>query len=177
MIQVKDKFPSFDLMANTKAGNPSDSFQRITNDTYSGKWLVFFSWPKDFTFVCPTEISAFIDMNKDFLDSNAQILGFSFDSEFVHLEWRKSNKEIEKTPFPMLSDIKRDLSTQLGIIDPDEGVPQRATIIVDPEGIVRFVSVTDLSVGRNPDEVLRVLHALQSGGLCAVNWKKGDKHL
>ncbi|MBL0725968.1 MAG: peroxiredoxin [Alphaproteobacteria bacterium] len=177
MISVKDKFPEFSLTANVKSNNINDAFKVITNQTYSNKWLVLFTWPKDFTFVCPTEIIAFSDKNQEFLDSKAQLLGCSFDSEFVHLAWRESNPGIGEVSFPMLSDMKRELCTSLGIVDPDSGAPQRATIIVDPEGIVRFVYVTDESIGRNPDEVLRVLQALQSGGLCPVNWKKGEKNL
>ncbi|MDA7845342.1 peroxiredoxin [Rickettsiales bacterium] len=177
MIGVKDNFPAFDLNSNIKSGTPDEAFTRITNNTYKGKWLVFFAWPKDFTFVCPTEIIAFGNHDEKFKKLNAQVLGCSFDSEFVHLAWRNDSKHIGDIPFPFLSDIKRELCGQLGIIDADEGVPQRATIIVNPEGVVEFVYTTNLSIGRSPEEVLRVLEALQSGGLCAANWKSGDKHL
>jgi peroxiredoxin (alkyl hydroperoxide reductase subunit C) len=95
----------------------------------------------------------------------------------VHLAWRKDKEELRDLPFPMLSDIKRELTTELGILDKDAGVAQRATYIVAPEGVIRVVYVTDLSVGRNPEEVLRVLDALQTDELCPCNWKKGEETL
>ena len=142
-----------------------------------GKWRVVFFWPKGFTFVCPTEIAAFGKLNREFTDRDAQVLGVSIDSEFVHLAWRKEKEELRDLPFPMLSDIKRELSTKLGILDPEAGVSQRATFIVDPQGVIRFVYVTDLNVGRSPEEVLRVLDALQTDELCPCNWKKGEDTL
>jgi peroxiredoxin (alkyl hydroperoxide reductase subunit C) len=173
MLGVGEKFPSFALQAtvSTEAGK---TFQAITDETYRGKWKVYFFWPKDFTFVCPTEIAAFGKLNKEFLDRDAQVLGGSTDSEFVHLAWRQNHPDLKNLPFPMLSDIKRDLCGMLGILDPKEGVAQRATFIVDPENVIRFVSVNDLSVGRNPQEVLRVLDALQTDELCPCNWQKGQ---
>ena len=127
--------------------------------------------------MCPTEIAGFGKLNGDFADRDAQLLGVSIDSEFVHLAWRKDKEELRDLPFPMLADIKRELSTELGILDPEAGVSQRATYIVDPEGIIRFVYVTDLSVGRSPDEVLRVLDGLQTDELCPCNWQKGEDTL
>ena len=105
------------------------------------------------------------------------MLGVSTDSEFVHLAWRKYHADLKELPFPMLADIKRELSTALGVLDKEEGVALRATFIVDPEGVIRFVSVTDLSVGRSPEEVLRVLDALQTDELCPCNWQKGEDTL
>jgi peroxiredoxin (alkyl hydroperoxide reductase subunit C) len=105
------------------------------------------------------------------------VLGVSIDSEFVHLAWRRDKEELRDLPFPMLADVKRELSEALGVLDPNEGVAQRATFIVDPQGVIRFVYVTDLSVGRSPDEVLRVLDGLQTDELCPCNWKKGDATL
>lgn len=103
------------------------------------------------------------------------MIGVSTDSEFVHLAWRSQKDELKNLPFPMYSDVKRDLSQALGILDKNEGVAQRATFVIDPEGVIRFVYVTDLNVGRNPTEVLRVLDALQTDELCPCNWKKGDE--
>ncbi len=174
MIGVGQKFPPFKVKA-TVSSDIKDAFTEITHDSYPGKWLVVFFWPKDFTFVCPTEIAAFGKLNGEFRDRDAQILGASTDSEFVHLAWRKDKSELRDLPFPMLADVKRDLSSALGILDPNEGVSQRAVYIVDPQGLVRFVMVTDLSVGRNPEEVLRVLDALQTDELCPCNWKKGEE--
>jgi peroxiredoxin (alkyl hydroperoxide reductase subunit C) len=153
------------------------AFARIDNSTYKGKWLVVFAWPKDFTFVCPTEIAAFGKLNGDFADRDTQLLGMSTDSEFVHHAWRVHHPDLKDLPFPMLADIKRELSEALGILDRHEGVCLRATFVVDPEGVIRHVSVYDLSVGRNPQEVLRTLDALQTDELCPCNWEKGQDTL
>jgi alkyl hydroperoxide reductase subunit AhpC len=176
MLGVGEKFPSFSLTA-TVSTDPKTAFTTITDEDYSGKWKIFFFWPKDFTFVCPTEIAAFGKMNAEFEARDAQLFGASIDSEFVHHAWRTHHSDLKDLPFPMLADIKRDLSEQLGILDPKAGVAQRATYIVDPEGMIRFVYVTDLSVGRSPAEVLRVLDALQTEELCPCNWQKGQPTL
>lgn len=176
MLGVGEKFPAFSLTA-TVSTDKNNAFKTITDKDYAGKWKVFFFWPKDFTFVCPTEIAGFGKKNRDFLDRDAQILGGSVDSEYVHLAWRNNHEDLKNLPFPMLADIKRELTEQLGILDPEAGVAQRATFIVDPDGIIRFVYVTDLSVGRNPDEVLRILDALQTDELCPCGWQKGEATL
>jgi lipoyl-dependent peroxiredoxin subunit C len=176
MLSVGQKLPAFNLKA-TVSNDLNSAFTDVTNASYKGKWLVLFFWPKDFTFVCPTEIAEFGKLNKEFKDRDAQVLGASTDSEFVHLAWRQHKEELNKLPFPMLADIKREFSQALGILDPVEGVAQRATFIVDPDGIIRFTMVTDLSVGRNVKEVLRVLDALQTDELCPCNWQKGDAPL
>ncbi|MBY0407860.1 MAG: peroxiredoxin [Rickettsiales bacterium] len=172
MLGVGHAFPAFALKA-TISNDVTTAFTDITDKSHPGKWLVVFFWPKDFTFVCPTEIAEFGKLNKAFKDRDAQVLGASTDSEFVHLAWRQHKEELNALPFPMLADIKRELTTSLGILDPQEGVAQRATYIVDPEGIIRFAMVTDLNVGRNVKEVLRVLDALQTDELCPCNWEKG----
>jgi lipoyl-dependent peroxiredoxin subunit C len=171
MLGVGKQLPKFKL----KAVSPKNDFVEITNETFKGKWQVLFFYPKDFTFVCPTEIKGFSDLNKEFLDRDAQVLTASVDNEFVHLAWKKSHPDLTQLPFPMLSDLKRELSQSLGILDDNEGVSQRATFIIDPEGIIRFVYVTDLSVGRNPKEVIRILDALQTDELCPCNWQKGQE--
>lgn len=173
VLGVGETFPTFQVTA-TIANDVAHAFVDITNKSYPGKWLVVFFWPKDFTFVCPTEIVGFADLYEDFANRGAQVLGASTDSEFVHLAWRQHHNALCNLPFPMLADVKRELSTTLGIIDKNAGVAQRATYIVDPEGTIRSVMVTDLSVGRNPKEVLRVLDALQTGELCPSNWEKGQ---
>lgn len=173
MLTVGEKFPEFAMKA-VQSSNIADAFTNIDHKTFEGKWQVIFFWPKDFTFVCPTEIAAFGHLNTEFADRDAVLLGASTDSEFVHLAWRQQKEELKDLPFPMLADVKRELSVKLGILDLNEGVSQRATFIVDPEGIIRFVMVTDLSVGRNPKEVLRVLDALQTDELCPCNWQKGE---
>ena len=173
MLTVGDKFPAFDLKAVVST-DMKDAFTQINERSHEGKWLVVFFWPKDFTFVCPTEIAAFGKLNGEFADRDTQVLGASTDSEFVHHAWRVHHDDLRDLPFPMLADIKRELSTELGILDKTEGVALRATFIVDPEGIIRFASVNDLSVGRNPQEILRVLDALQTDELCPCNWQKGQ---
>lgn len=173
MLTVGDKFPAFDLKA-VVSSDPKTAFTTVTDQSDAGKWKVIFFWPKDFTFVCPTEIAAFGKLNGEFNDRDAVIYGVSTDSEFVHLAWRQNHADLKELPLAMLADIKRELSQALGILDKNEGVALRATFIVDPEGVIRFVSVNDLSVGRNPNEVLRVLDALQTDELCPCNWQKGD---
>ena len=176
MLTIGDRFPSFDLKAVVSLEKGKE-FEQVTDKSHPGKWLVVFAWPKDFTFVCPTEIAEFGKRTPDFKDRDAQVLGFSIDTEFVHLAWRKDHPDLRALPYPMLADVKRELSQALGILHKDEGVANRATFIVDPQGIIRFVSVTDLSVGRNVDEVIRVLDALQTDELCPCNWKQGEKTL
>lgn len=176
MLGVGQKFPEYQGTA-VISNDVKTAFQDISDKTYAGKWQVVFFWPKDFTFVCPTEIAAFGELNEEFTDRDAQLIGVSTDSEFVHLAWRQQHEALNDLPFPMLSDIKRELAEDLGILDGDAGVAQRAVYIVDPEGIVRFVMVTDLDVGRNSKEVLRVLDALQTDELCPCNWEKGEETL
>ena len=180
MLTIGDKFPEFNLKA-VKGGpeglNLKSSFTDISSATDEGKWKLVFFWPKDFTFVCPTEIVAFGKMASDFADRDTVVYGVSTDSEFVHMNWRLHHDDLRGLTIPMLADIKRELSEACGILDKTEGVALRATFIVDPEGIIRFASVNDLSVGRNPAEVMRVLDALQSDELCPCNWNKGEETL
>jgi lipoyl-dependent peroxiredoxin subunit C len=176
MLGVGEKFPSFSVTA-TVSTDATKAFKTITDESYPGKWKLYFFWPKDFTFVCPTEIAGFGKVEREFQDRDTQILGASIDSEFVHLAWRNNHPDLKDLPFPMLADVKRELCEQLGILDPVAGVAQRATFVVDPEGVIRFAYVTDLSVGRNPQEVLRVLDALQTDELCPCNWQRGEATL
>lgn len=176
MKTVGDRFPSYTLEAVVSLA-PGEEFQKLNGASHAGKWRVVFFWPMDFTFVCPTEIAEFGRRNHEFAERGAQVLGVSTDTEYVHLAWRRVHPDLRDLPFPMLADTKRELSTELGILHKDAGVALRATYIVDPEGVIRFVSVNDLSVGRSVDEVLRVLDAQQTGELCPVNWHKGDRTL
>ncbi len=176
MLTVGNQFPKFSLTAVTGT-DQAKAFSPVDNSTYDGKWLVVFVWPKDFTFVCPTEIVGFNAVEGEFRDRDTQLLGLSIDSDFVHLAWRQSREDLGKVVFPWLSDVKRELSNALGILDANDGVALRATFIVDPQGTIRFASVNDMSVGRNPQEVLRVLDALQTDELCPCNWQKGNQTL
>jgi lipoyl-dependent peroxiredoxin subunit C len=176
MLSVGKRFPQFAL-TGVVSNDAKNAFQPFTQESFQGKWQVVFFWPKDFTFVCPTEIAAFGRLEKEFRARDAQLLGVSTDSEYVHLAWRRERQELRSLPFPMLADVKRELSGALGVIDAEAGVAQRATFIVDPQGVIRFVYVTDLNVGRSPEEVLRVLDALQTDELCPCNWQKGEETL
>ena len=176
MLTVGDKLPAFELQS-VVSREPGREFQQRTERSDPGKWLVLFYWPMDFTFVCPTEIAEFGRRHRDFVDRGAQVLGASTDTHYVHLAWRNQHPALKELPFPMLADTKRELATTLGILHKQEGVALRATFIVDPEGTIRFASVNDLSVGRNVDEVLRVLDALQTEELCPCNWQKGQPTL
>jgi alkyl hydroperoxide reductase subunit AhpC len=176
MLTIGDRFPAFRLKGVVST-ELETAFQDFDERSAKGKWSVFVFYPKDFTFVCPTEISGFAKLEPQFRERDAQLYVVSTDSEFVHLAWRRDHEDLRKLPFPMLSDLRRDLSESLGILEPKEKVAQRATFLVDPEGFIRFVYVTDGSVGRSPDEVLRVLDALQTDELCPCNWKKGEETL
>ena len=176
MLTIGDRIPAFDVPAVVST-DMDKAFARVTEKSDAGKWKVIFFWPKDFTFVCPTEIAAFGKLNRDFNDRDAVIYGVSTDSEFVHLAWRRSHPDLKDIPFAMLADIKREIAGAFGVLDRKEGVALRATFIVDPEGVIRFVSVNDLNVGRNVDEVLRTLDALQTDELCPCNWQKGEEFL
>ena len=179
-MTVGERFPEFDLIAlkggNLKEANAASSddyFERVSLDKYEGKWKIVFFYPKDFTFVCPTEIAAFGKLNEEFEDRDTQVLGGSTDNEYSHFNWRATYEDLLNIPFPMFADVRHDLIRALGVENAD-GVADRATFIIDPDGVIQFVSVTPDAVGRNVDEVLRVLDALQSEEVCACDWQKND---
>ncbi len=178
MLTVGDRLPDFKLQA-VMGGEivKGKEFQEVSRKDCEGKWVVLFLWPMDFTFICPTEIAEFGRRNRDFEDRDARVLGVSTDTQFVHLAWRRQHPDLKDLPFPMLADTKRELSNALGILHKSDGVPLRATFIADPDGIIRYVGVNDLSVGRNVNEVLRILDALQTDELCPCNWEKGQPTL
>ncbi len=176
IMSVGEKFPEFKLNSVVSLEKGRE-FKEVSNSDLKGKWTVVFFWPMDFTFVCPTEIAEFNRALPEFRDREAQILGASTDSQFVHLAWRQHHEDLKDLKFPMLADNKKDLSEALGILHPTEKVPLRATFIVDPDAIIRWVSVNDLNVGRNIKEVLRTLDALQTDELCPCNWQKGEATL
>lgn len=176
MLTVGQKFPEFKLNSVVSIEEGAE-FAEINNGTYDGKWTVLFYWPMDFTFVCPTEIAAFGRADEEFADRDAQVLGASTDTHYVHLAWRNSHPDLKDLPFPMLADHKKSLAQALGILHEEAGVALRATFIVDPQGIIRWVNVNDLNVGRSVEETLRVLDALQTDELCPCNWSKGEDTL
>lgn len=180
LLTIDDEFPEFSLTAlrggnlhDIDADKPEDYLETVDNNSYDGKWRVIFFYPKDFTFVCPTEIKAFGDLNDEFFDRDCQVLGVSIDSEYSHFQWRATNDKLLEIPFPMLADIKHELVQATGVENAD-GVADRVTFIVNPENKIQFVSATPDSVGRSVEEVLRVLDALQTAGPCGCDWKKND---
>jgi alkyl hydroperoxide reductase subunit AhpC len=176
MLTVGDKFPSFDMKAVVSTDKGKE-FAEVSSEAYPGKWKVVFFWPKDFTFVCPTEIAEFGRRYGEFTDRDTEVLGVSHDNEYVHLAWRRTHPDLHAIPYPMLADVKQDLTRAAGVIHKEDGVPLRATFIVDPTGTIRHVSVNDLSVGRSVDELIRLLDAFQTDELCPCNWRPGEKTL
>ncbi|MGM0589364.1 MAG: peroxiredoxin [Bacteroidota bacterium] len=179
MITVGQKFPEFNKTAciSLEKGNEFTEIASDILDNDVDQWTVMFWWPKDFTFVCPTEIAGFNEKFDEFRDRDTTLIGASTDSEFVHLAWRNDHEDLRDLKFPMLADTSKSLAEELGILEPNEKVAYRATFIIDPDGIVRWVSVNDLNVGRNVDEVIRVLDGLQTDELCPCNWEKGEETL
>jgi len=176
MLTVGDKFPEFRKLAAVSLEHGKE-FEEITSDIFKkyGKWLVMFWYPKDFTFVCPTEIASFNKHYDEFQSKNTVLIGASTDSEFVHLAWRQNHRDLKGLRFPLLADTSKSLAEALGVLETEEKVAYRATFVVDPEGIIRHVSVNDLNVGRNIHEVLRVLEALQTGMLTPCDWEPGEE--
>jgi lipoyl-dependent peroxiredoxin subunit C len=173
MLTVGDQFPQFSLTANV-GREKGKEFKTLTNKDFEGKWIVFYAYPKDFTFVCPTEIVEFAKHTRDFADRDAVVIGGSTDNEFSHLAWRNAHTDLADIPTPLVH-INPKLGNELGIIHKEAGVALRVTFVVDPSGVIRSVSAYDLSVGRNVAEVLRTLDALQSDELCPCNWNKGEE--
>ncbi|RKD20088.1 alkyl hydroperoxide reductase [Pelobium manganitolerans] len=179
MIGIGEKFPEFSKTAVVSLEKGKE-FETISSDSFindDSRWTVMFWWPKDFTFVCPTEIAEFNNNYSEFRDRDTTLIGASTDSEYVHLAWRNNHDDLRGLKFPMLADTSKSLAEDLGILVADEKVAYRATFIIDPQGIIRWVSVNDLNVGRNVKEVLRVLDGLQTDELCPCNWEKGQETL
>ena len=160
MLGVGEKFPHFSLIANVGA-EQHRAFRVITDQSFGGQWKVYFFWPKDFTPLSLAEIVDFGALESEFRERHTQLLGCSVESELAHLAWRTQEEDLRELALPMLSDLKRELCGELGILDENEGVAQRATFIVDPHRVIRFVYVTELNISRDPGEVLRVLADLQ----------------
>ena len=173
MLTVGDAFPQFAVQACVGIGK--DDLKRLSNADYAGRWVVYFFYPKDFTFVCPTELAEFNKQLKAFADRDTSVVGGSTDNEWSHLAWRRSHPELKNLAYPLIAAQK--LAPELGILEKTEGYCLRATFLVDPNGTIQWVDVNQGKVGRNVAEVLRVLDALQSDELCPCNWKKGDPYV
>ena len=176
LLSIGTQFPEFKKIAVVSTEKGKEFAEITSQDHINGaKWMVMFWYPKDFTFVCPTEIAEFNTNYEEFRDRDAQLIGASTDTEFVHLAWRKDHKDLKNLKFPLIADTSKSLAEALGILEANEKVAYRVTYIVDPQGIIRWVSANDLNVGRNVKEVLRVLDALQTDELCPCNWEKGQE--
>ena len=154
---------------------PGGDFKHISLSDYKGKYVVLFFYPLDFTFVCPTELTQFRDHLKDFKESGAEVIGVSVDSVHSHKRWIQD--DLKELNFPLVGDITKQVSRDYGVLISEEGIATRGTFIVDPEGIVQYISIHNLNVGRDCREILRVLQALKTGELCAAGWRPGDKHV
>jgi alkyl hydroperoxide reductase subunit AhpC len=179
MKTVGDKIQPF-AITGVKPGQPEDAFYNITDESFPGKWKVIAYYPKDFTFVCPTEIIAYDMLFQDFEDRDAVLLTGSTDNEFCKVAWQKSHQELQQIRHHQFADTQRgelSLIEQLGVFYAPAGAALRATFIVDPDNIIQHVTVNNLNVGRNPGETLRILDALQTGELCACNRTVGGETL
>ncbi len=176
MLTIGNQFPAWRLLGVEGPSDDKLEIREYGSQEYAGVWKVVFFWPKDFTFVCPTEIAAFGRLNEEFADRDARVFGVSGDSEFVHHAWRRAHPDLRELPFPMLADPRHELMRACGVEGAD-GFAQRAVFLVDPDDEIQFTMVTAGSVGRNPKEVLRVLDALQTDELCPCNWNKGEQTL
>jgi alkyl hydroperoxide reductase subunit AhpC len=182
MLGVGQKLPDFKIIGvkpgfNSHEENGVSAFEPVTQDSFEGKWKVIFFYPKDFTFVCPTEIAEFAKLGRDFEDRDTVVLGGSTDNEFVKLAWRRDHADLNKLPIWQFADNGGKFARDLGVLNEEEGVALRATFVVDPHNVVQHVYVTNLNVGRAPADTLRVVDALQTDELCACNRPLGGETL
>ncbi len=182
MKTIGDKVEAFSVVGvkpgfNHHEENGQSAFEEITEKSFPGKWKIIYFYPKDFTFVCPTEIVGFAKLAKDFADRDTVLLGGSTDNEFCKLGWRREHKDLDKLNHYMFADVTGSLVDQLGVRDKAAGVALRATFIVDPDNTIQHVSVNNLNVGRSPEEILRLLDGLQTDELCPCNRSVGGTTL
>lgn len=182
MIGVGETLPEFKIVGvkpgfNAHEENGKSAFETVTNDSFAGKWKVIFFYPKDFTFVCPTEIAEFARLGREFEARDAVVLGGSTDNEFSKLGWRRAHPDLDRLPIWQFADNGGRFARALGVLDEAEGVALRATLVVDPHNVVQHVYVTNLNVGRAPADTLRVLDALQTDELCPCNRPVGGETL
>lgn len=171
-LQIGAPAPEFTVPAY----KDGDVNAHVSLSDYKGKWVLLFFYPLDFTFVCPTELIKLGEMQEEFEKLNCQILGASIDSPFSHQAWGKADDRIGNIKFPLLSDLTKDLSWKYNVLH-DDGMSLRGAFIIDPDGNLQSMTVNNLDVGRNPEELLRTLKAFQTGDLCPVSWDEGKKTL
>jgi peroxiredoxin (alkyl hydroperoxide reductase subunit C) len=182
MKTVGDKLEAFSVTGvkpgfNNHEENGQSAFETITEKSFPGKWKVIYFYPKDFTFVCPTEIVGFDKLGPQFEERDAVLMGGSTDNEFSKLGWRREHQDLRGLKHYSFADVTGSLIDQLGVRDKEAGVALRATFIVDPDNTIQHVSVNNLNVGRNPEEVLRLLDGLQTDELCPCNRGVGGSTL
>jgi peroxiredoxin (alkyl hydroperoxide reductase subunit C) len=179
-------------MAEAKVGQPAPSFdmpstknieklnENVKLSDYKGKWVVLLFYPLDFTFVCPTELTTFSDRYEDFQGIGAEVIGVSTDSVHSHRAWLKTPRDrggVEGLKYPLASDITKRVASDYGVLIDDKGIALRGLFVIDPEGMLRYAVIHDLNIGRSAEETLRVIQALQTGGLCQAEWHPGQETL
>jgi len=179
-------------MAEAKVGQPAPDFdmpstknieklnENVKLSDYKGKWVVLLFYPLDFTFVCPTELTTFSDRYEDFEGIGAEVIGVSTDSVHSHRAWLKTPRDkggVEGLKYPLASDITKRVASDYGVLIDDKGIALRGLFVIDPEGILRYAVIHDLNIGRSAEETLRVIQALQTGGLCQAEWRPGQETL
>ena len=169
---INSQLPEFKVQAFHNG-----EFKTVSNEDVKGKWAIFFFYPADFTFVCPTELVDVAEKYEQFKAMGVEVYSVSTDSHFVHKAWHDASESIRKIKYPMLADPTGVLSRAFGVMIEEDGMAYRGTFVVNPEGKIKIAEIHDNNIGRNPEEVLRVLAALKTGGLCAAGWKAGEENL
>lgn len=178
--QVGKPAPAFRAPIAYPTDGPATPVTHLALEDLRGKWVVFFWYPLDFTFVCPTEITALADRYEEFQDLNTEVIGASTDSVYSHRAWMRTPRTengIEGCKYGIIADMTHEIARSYGVLIEGQGIALRGLFIIDPDGVLQYSTVTNLNVGRSVEETLRVLQALQSGGLCPSDWKPGKKHL
>lgn len=173
MLKLNQPAPEFTVSAYQKG--LKDDYKEISLKDYKGKWVILFFYPRDFTFVCPTEIKGFAKMYKDFQDVDTEVLAASTDSVYSHKAWFE--RDLDMVEFPVLADTSHSLAREYEVLSEETGEAERGTFIIDPEGKLRYVVISDGNVGRSVEETMRVVKALQTGGLCPMDWEPGQANL
>lgn len=171
MLQIGKQAPDFkDLTAYHKG-----EFTKVSLEDYKGDWTILFFYPRDFTFICPTEIRGFAKKEEEFASLGCKIIAASTDSEWSHKNWFEA--DLPEVKYPVIADTTQALSRAYGVLNEEDGSSERGLFIIDPEGVLRYALISSGSVGRSVTETERVLKALQSGELCPVEWEEGQETL